>query len=64
MKLRTSVFIEREILEKAKKLGLNVSQCCENTLRLYIEAIEGFNRKICMKNPEAAKKDRRKHSGR
>jgi len=42
VKVRTSVFIEREILEKAKKVGLNVSQCCENTLRLYTEAIEGF----------------------
>jgi len=60
-KVRTSVFIDREILEKAKNLGLNVSQCCENALRLYIQAIESSNSQITKnesskensENPEA-----------
>ena len=40
MKVRTSILIEKEILEKAHELGLNVSKITENALKEYIEAIE------------------------
>ena len=46
MKVRTSVLIEREILERAKELGLNLSQCFENCLKLYINALENANNTI------------------
>ena len=47
MKVRTSVLIERDLLEKAKQLGLNVSQCLENCLKLYVKKIEEANEEIC-----------------
>jgi len=46
VKVRTSVLIEKEILKKAQEYGLNVSQCLENALRLYINAIENANKQI------------------
>ncbi|MEM0489361.1 MAG: type II toxin-antitoxin system CcdA family antitoxin, partial [Candidatus Bathyarchaeia archaeon] len=46
MKVRTSILIEDEVLKSAQKLGLNVSQCCENALKLYINALTGANQKI------------------
>ena len=55
VKVRTSVLIEKEILKKAQELGLNVSQCLENALRLYINAIETANQKITS-NPTALTK--------
>ncbi len=33
MKVRTNVLIEREVLEKTRELGLNVSKACENALK-------------------------------
>ena len=42
----TTIRINPQILEKAKQLGLNISQACENALRLYINAIENANQKI------------------
>ena len=39
VKVRTSVLIEAEILKKAQQLGLNVSQYCENALKIGIEAL-------------------------
>jgi post-segregation antitoxin (ccd killing protein) len=51
----TTIRINPQILEKAKKLGLNISQACENALRLYINALENANRQIAQ-NPSALTK--------
>ena len=50
-----TIRINPQILEKAKELGLNISQVCENALRLYITAIENANQKITQ-NPAALTK--------
>jgi post-segregation antitoxin (ccd killing protein) len=55
LKRMTTIRINPQILEKAKHLGLNVSQACENALRLYITAIENANQKITQ-NPSALTK--------
>ena len=51
----TTIRINPQILEKAKQLGLNVSQACENALRLYITAMENANQQITQ-NPSALTK--------
>ena len=40
MKKKVSILIDKEILEKAHELGINISKVCENSLKLYIQAIE------------------------
>jgi hypothetical protein len=40
VKTRTTLLIDKEVLQKARELGLNVSKCCENALKLYIKAME------------------------
>ncbi len=45
MKHKVSVSIDQKIYEKAHKLGLNVSQVCENSLTTLINAIEATNNK-------------------
>jgi hypothetical protein len=37
------VYIEAEVVEKAKDLGLNISKVCENCLKDMIRRIEGSN---------------------
>jgi len=46
MKVRTNILIEKEILDKAKELGLNISKTCENLLKRYIQLIEQANNQI------------------
>jgi len=43
MKVRTSILIEKEILEKAKKLGINISKFTENALKQAINALTNLN---------------------
>ncbi|MES0326403.1 MAG: type II toxin-antitoxin system CcdA family antitoxin [Candidatus Bathyarchaeia archaeon] len=40
-KVRTTLFIDKDVVVKAKKLGLNLSVVCENSLIQAIEAMEG-----------------------
>jgi len=40
MKKRTTLYIEAELIEKAKELGLNVSKICENALKEAIKRME------------------------
>ena len=40
-KVRTTLFIDKDVIVKAKKLGLNLSVVCENSLIQAIEAMEG-----------------------
>lgn len=39
-KVRTTLLIDKEVIEKAKELGLNLSKVCENCLKQYIKALE------------------------
>ena len=39
-KVVTSIYIDREVLEKAKDLGLNISRICERALRDAIRRLE------------------------
>jgi nucleoid DNA-binding protein len=45
MKKKVSILLDKEILEKAHELGINISKVCENSLRLYIQAIEQAKQK-------------------
>ncbi len=40
MKVKVSVLIDKEVYEKSKKLGVNVSQACTNYLKLLNNQIE------------------------
>jgi len=40
-KIVTSIRIDEEVFEKAKKMGLNISKVAENALKDMIERIEG-----------------------
>lgn len=40
-KIRTTIYLDEEISEKAKDLGLNISKVCENSLIQAIKAMEG-----------------------
>jgi len=40
MKVRTNITVDKEVLEKAHELGINVSKASENYLRQLIAAIE------------------------
>ena len=58
MKKATIIRVEAEILKRAKELGLNITQVCENALKLYINAIENANKQITANqtaNPEKGK---------
>jgi post-segregation antitoxin (ccd killing protein) len=41
VKTRVNILVEKEIVEKAHELGINVSKACENCLKQYIKALEG-----------------------
>jgi post-segregation antitoxin (ccd killing protein) len=43
-KRMTSMKIDGEVLDKAKELGLNISQFCENSLKRAIKALESLER--------------------
>ncbi len=44
MRVKVSVLIDKEILEKSHNLGINVSKACENYLRMLNNTIEGTNK--------------------
>ena len=46
MKAVTTIRIEKELLEKAQQIGLNLSRTVENLLQIYIEGIEQTLSKI------------------
>ena len=39
-KVKVNLTMDREVVERAKKIGLNLSQFCENCLKEAIEALE------------------------
>ena len=39
-KVKVNLTMDRKVVEKAKKIGLNLSQFCENALKEVIEALE------------------------
>ncbi|MEM5854299.1 MAG: type II toxin-antitoxin system CcdA family antitoxin [Candidatus Aenigmatarchaeota archaeon] len=60
MKTKLTLSIDAEIVKQAKELGLNISQCCENALKLYIQAIQNANQKIASNQPQNEKGEARK----
>ena len=46
VKTKLTLSIESEIVERAKNLGLNISQFCENALKIGITALENANKQI------------------
>ena len=52
MSVVTSIRINKEILEQAKELGLNISKICENALKLYIQRLQDINNEILSNQTE------------
>ena len=44
--VKVTLSVNGEIVKRAKELGLNLSQCLENCLKLYINALENANNTI------------------
>ncbi len=44
--VKVTLSVNGEIVKRAKELGLNLSQCLENCLKLYIQALENTNNQI------------------
>ena len=42
--VKVTLSVNGEIVKRAKELGLNLSQCLENCLKLYIQALENANK--------------------
>ena len=45
MKKRVNIYLDRELVEKAHSLGLNISRIAENALKQAINRIDGANSK-------------------
>ncbi|MCW4039115.1 MAG: type II toxin-antitoxin system CcdA family antitoxin, partial [Candidatus Bathyarchaeota archaeon] len=41
-KMRTTLYLNKEVVNKAKELGFNISKLCENCLKQSIAKMEGF----------------------
>ena len=39
-KVRTTIYLDKEVVKKAKEIGLNISQFCENALKEAIKRLE------------------------
>ena len=57
VKTKLTLSIESEIVEKAKNLGLNISQFCENALKIGITALENANRQIALNQTASAERE-------
>ena len=55
LKRMTTIRINPQILKRAQELGLNISQFCENALKIGIEALENANQKIASNQTATAK---------
>jgi len=53
-KINASVYMDAEIIRKARELGLNISKTCENALK---EAIKRLERSDCENNNENCPSD-------
>ena len=42
-KTRTTIYLNAELINLAKELGLNISKTCENALKLAISRLQGSN---------------------
>ena len=49
-KTLTSIYVNKELLEIAKEIGLNISKICEHSLKVYVEAIKQADQQILNKN--------------
>ena len=57
MKKATIIRIDAQILKRAKELGLNITQVCENALKIYINAMENANKQIAQNQTASAKRE-------
>ena len=49
-KVISTIYVDEEILKKAKEVGFNVSKICENCLKNAIKRMEGSNDLNNLKN--------------
>ena len=57
MKVKTTIRIRKEVLEKAQKYGLNLSKTVENLLLFYLEGIEQIHNQIQTQNKTLSSKE-------
>ena len=57
MKATTTIRIEKELIQKAQKYGVNLSKTVENLLKIYIETIEQNYNKIQKQTETISKKE-------
>ncbi|MBS7648011.1 MAG: type II toxin-antitoxin system CcdA family antitoxin [Candidatus Bathyarchaeia archaeon] len=57
MKTKTTIQIEKELLEKAEKYGINISRTVENLLQIFIKGIEQNYTQIQGKTETLIKKE-------
>ena len=51
-KINASIYVDAEIIQKARELGLNISKTCENALKEAIRRLEGSNPHTNCGNPQ------------
>jgi post-segregation antitoxin (ccd killing protein) len=51
-KMNTTVYLNPELTNLAKELGLNISKTCENALKLAISRFQGTNPEITDASPQ------------
>jgi post-segregation antitoxin (ccd killing protein) len=52
-KTYATIYVDKDVVRKAKSLGLNISKTCENALKEAIRRLEGSNPEINSGNPHA-----------
>ena len=50
--VKVTLSVNGEIVKRAKELGLNLSQCLENCLKLYIRKLEEANQEMIHNQPQ------------
>ena len=52
--MKTTIRVDKGILDEAQSLGINVSRACENSLRIIIESLQNANQQIGGRQPSSA----------
>jgi post-segregation antitoxin (ccd killing protein) len=52
-KTYATIYVDKDVVRKAKDLGLNISKTCENALKIAIKRLEDSNLEITSGNPHA-----------
>ena len=51
-KVNTTIYLNAELINLAKELGLNISKTCENDLKLAISRLQGTNPELTGATPQ------------